>query len=474
MAWWWSAAPRTVAAPFPVCTKTSTASTVTTVDPRPTDPVASDVDPDVQPRRQDLGKSNGIPETAKSVDDGKAVPYVDEAVPEMSKPIPGDDVQLASCLDQAIPEPAESTVDHVQLAPTLGKEASLEENKASPVVKHERLLKGKAIDDFPPPPEADKQPYVFVAGTGPVRHTTPFSFTPTPSAALTLPGATAVFGLSSTPQFALPSSANVPSSAQPEFPSSANVPSSSGPAFPSSSNAPPSAPTAVFGLSSNTQAPTQSTALTAPSLAAVPSSAPTAVFGLASVPRALSPTDSTSSRSSSVSSAPFTPAPTQSTALTTPSPTFVPPPAPQFQPIQTHLVPPPAPLFPLTQTYIVPRTSTHCPTCGHRNNLPTVRPRPDSINVGRPYRICSNRSCGSWNGWADARGLVPGQYCNCANPAELRLTLMNDRDWMGRRQAFYDCQIKACGAWQNCLDAQGNPRLFTDAEVRSMIAAGRI
>lgn len=56
---------------------------------------------------------------------------------------------------------------------------------------------------------------------------------------------------------------------------------------------------------------------------------------------------------------------------------------------------------------------------------------------------------------------------------ELRLVAKNQKDHLGRREAFYSCQYKACGVWRNHMDGF-DPTLFTEAEIREMMREGRI
>ncbi|KAI1688364.1 hypothetical protein KJE20_01541 [Pyrenophora tritici-repentis] len=263
--------------------------------------------------------------------------------------------------------------------------------------------------DFLPPP-APSQPYVFVAGNSGLQF----------------------------PSKGFPSSSFAPASTS----SSAFTTT----AFP--------APTAVFGLSRSSQdsvTPRQTTTLPIRSSAVVPSSAPapTAVFGLTSSPLPMNvPTQSThtSAQSSNTS--------TQSTNLTIPSSSIAPPPV--YTPTATAVTTPPR--------------GTYCPNCSAKNEvLSTSSSNP--LNAGRAYRLCS--CCGSWNGFADTRGLTPGLYCHCSPPAELRLVAKNKQDRLGRREAFYSCQYKACGAWSNHVDGF-DVTLFTETEIRQMIREGRI
>jgi hypothetical protein len=50
----------------------------------------------------------------------------------------------------------------------------------------------------------------------------------------------------------------------------------------------------------------------------------------------------------------------------------------------------------------------------------------------------------------------------------------NARDGQGRRQAFYSCQFKACGAWSNHTDGMGEATWFTEGEIERMVREGRI
>jgi len=49
---------------------------------------------------------------------------------------------------------------------------------------------------------------------------------------------------------------------------------------------------------------------------------------------------------------------------------------------------------------------------------------------------------------------------------------INKQDRLGRREAFYSCQYKACGAWERHMDGS-DTTWFTEAEIREMIRDGR-
>ncbi|KAF1947145.1 hypothetical protein EJ02DRAFT_462078 [Clathrospora elynae] len=108
-----------------------------------------------------------------------------------------------------------------------------------------------------------------------------------------------------------------------------------------------------------------------------------------------------------------------------------------------------------------------CPSCGSPNKIYHVQWKPDSLNVGRPYRSCTNCKS-SFNGFADDRGLTPGLFCDCETPALLRLTAKNAMDNQGRRGAFYSCQFKECRAWEDF------PTVLTVEEIEEMVKEGRI
>ncbi|KAF1850872.1 uncharacterized protein K460DRAFT_350872 [Cucurbitaria berberidis CBS 394.84] len=162
-------------------------------------------------------------------------------------------------------------------------------------------------------------------------------------------------------------------------------------------------------------------------------------------------------------------------------------PSPPKHPSTSALTPAPAPAFPLTTwstttTAAVaeaPRTE-ECPLCSAPNLLRTVQYKSQSINTGRPWRCCSNKACersNGFNGFADARGLVnsdggKNRFCKCAAP--VRLVAKNEVDAMGRRQAFYSCQFKACSAWFWHEDWEGERTVFSRGEIEGMVRRGEI
>ncbi|KAL6164810.1 hypothetical protein ACJQWK_09532 [Exserohilum turcicum] len=107
-------------------------------------------------------------------------------------------------------------------------------------------------------------------------------------------------------------------------------------------------------------------------------------------------------------------------------------------------IPSPAPAPAPAQQLQFQQQGVFCPSCGSPNK--TLTTHSSALNAGRPYRKCSNAACAAWNGFADSIGLAPGTQCECSPASELRLVAMNRRDEAGRRQAFYSCQFKACGA----------------------------
>ncbi|KAJ5061396.1 hypothetical protein J3E74DRAFT_451795 [Bipolaris maydis] len=145
----------------------------------------------------------------------------------------------------------------------------------------------------------------------------------------------------------------------------------------------------------------------------------------------------------------------QTTAPTTVTTTTFPPPLPRSPP-----TPPPS------------NPGATCPKCASPNKLLTTQS--SNLNNGRPYRLCTNRSCGSWNGFTDTRGLTPSEPCWCDPPRAMRLVAMNKMDASGRRKAFYSCQFKACGAWRECEGEDGGAKWFGREEIGEMVEGGRI
>ncbi|EUC33894.1 hypothetical protein COCCADRAFT_4625 [Bipolaris zeicola 26-R-13] len=152
---------------------------------------------------------------------------------------------------------------------------------------------------------------------------------------------------------------------------------------------------------------------------------------------------------------------TAPTTLTTPTPITTTFPAPLPPPL-SHSPPSPPPTADPGAT---------CPKCTSPNKLLTTHST--NLNNSRPYRLCTNPSCRSWNGFADARGLDPNVTCWCNPSYPMRLVAMNARDARGRRKAFYSCQYKACGAWWECEEG-GAVKWFGGEEVGQMVLRGEI
>ncbi|USP75729.1 hypothetical protein yc1106_03003 [Curvularia clavata] len=127
---------------------------------------------------------------------------------------------------------------------------------------------------------------------------------------------------------------------------------------------------------------------------------------------------------------------------------------------------------PKPEPQAAPSPGVLCPKCSSPNTPLITQTR--NLNHLRPYHLCSNTSCRSWNGFTDTRGLDRHQQCDCSPSYPMRLVAMNKTDQWGRRQAFWSCQYKACSAWGVCLDDEGDEKWFSRGEVEAMVEDGRI
>ncbi|EUC40687.1 hypothetical protein COCMIDRAFT_108164 [Bipolaris oryzae ATCC 44560] len=172
------------------------------------------------------------------------------------------------------------------------------------------------------------------------------------------------------------------------------------------------------------------------------------------------------SSSPSPPSSPISPTTTTFPSRTTTAPTTF----ATTTPITTTF-PPPLPYSPPSPPPTDPGLT--CPKCSSPNKSLTTNST--NLNNGRPYRLCSNSSCRSWNGFSDTRGLTPSEPCWCDPPLPMRLVAMNAVDARGRRKAFYSCQYKRCGAWRGAEDEEtGAARWFGEEEIRGMVRRGEI
>lgn len=114
-----------------------------------------------------------------------------------------------------------------------------------------------------------------------------------------------------------------------------------------------------------------------------------------------------------------------------------------------------------------------CRQCLAPNKFRTSRKKRENINGGRLYRSCSSRTCNAFNGFADDRGLDPGnQQCDCNQPS--RLVAKNKFNTQGFRELFYGCRDGNCDFFAEHTGRDGEVAQFTDADLMRMAQTKQI
>ncbi|KAH8724791.1 hypothetical protein GQ44DRAFT_727575 [Phaeosphaeriaceae sp. PMI808] len=132
----------------------------------------------------------------------------------------------------------------------------------------------------------------------------------------------------------------------------------------------------------------------------------------------------------------------------------------------------PSPWTPGSSSSSQPNSAGHCFVCERRApNEVLVRANERSFNPnnGRRYRSCTNNACGSFNGFADDRGINSwNPTCRCKTQSRLVAKKMRNQD-TGLWESFFSCQDKGCAFWEAYRDDGGHVQGFSDAQISAMI-----